>query len=313
MRAIRFLVFLTPLMILLGCNSSTEPTSGPTTTEISGPIGANAAWKDTVRLTADADIAAGVHITMAAGTVFEGAQDAVLRVHGSLSINGTVAAPVSMEPMTGAVSWGGILVASGGVVAIHHATGSHVTTLLACQSGALDCLIDSAVFSDLDQAIDAAARASILNSDFHKMNNGGVTVDATGDLTLTDSVIWGAQGGDLLIVNGGKLTVSYCDIGSTAADSNEHGNLFISSASGISVTYSNIIGAMYGVMIGNTSNAHFEYDNFLSNGTDVSSLGNNVAGDMSFDYWENGAPSLGSEFVVGSPAPTPIASAGPRG
>jgi hypothetical protein len=263
-----------------------------------------------VKLTADADIIAGVHVTMAAGSVLEGADGALLHVHGMLSMNGTAAKPILTRPVAGAASWGGIVVESGGIAQIHHATGSKVTTLLTTKTGALACVIDNAAFSDLGSALDASSEVAIQNSVFENMSINGAVVGAGGNVTITDTVFRGGPG-DLVIVNGGALTMSYCDIGSDLTT--EHGDLFISSSAQLNISYSNIASAMYGISVGNTSTASVTFNNFLNNDNDVLNLGSSVAIDMSSNYWDSGAPSaLGSEFNLGSPSPTPIPAAGPR-
>jgi hypothetical protein len=312
MKTARFLLFLSFFaMIWSGCGSDddgTEPT--PTEIDVSGPISTGATWSGTVRLTADADINAGVHVIIAKGSVFQGADGAVLRVHGNLSINGTVANPISMNPAVGATSWGGIVVESGGVAQLHNVTGSKVATLLTCKTGALACVIDRAVFSGLGQALDASSEVAIEKSVFEDVSTNAVVVNTGGNVTITDTVIRGGPA-DLVIMNGGALTMSYCDIGSDLTS--EFGDLHISSSTGLNISYSNIISSEYGMMIGGTSNAQLNYNNFINNNYDVYSLGSNTAIDMSYNYWDSGIPSgLGSEFTFNNTAAAPISNAGPR-
>lgn len=290
-------------------NDKDNPTAPkPTTTEISGPISASGAWGGTVRLTANADIAAGVQITVAAGTVFESAQDAVLQVHGSLAINGTAGAPVRMQPVSGAATWGGIVVESGGVASIHHANGTKVATLLTCKAGALASVIDAASFNELGQALDASSQVSVSKSTFTNLSTNAIVVKVGGNVTVADCVIWGAPG-DLVIVNGGQLDISYCNIGS--GSSYQHGNIFVSSSTGLSISYCNIASAEDGISLGG-STGQVQYNNFLNNNIDVLDLGSNSSICLCYDYWDGGAPSLGGAFTILSPSSSPIASAGPR-
>ena len=265
----RFFPLFLVVAIGAGCDDEESPNPTPTVTEISGPITTSRSLSDTVRLTGDADIASGVEITITAGTVFEGAEDAALSVHGILFVDGSDGDEVTMAPMTGANGWGGIAVESGGVAELNYV----------------------------------------------EMTTAGITVDATGDLTITDSVISGYTG-DQIVMNGGELTVSYSTLGSSGIpfppSANEHGDLLINSSTGVHITYTNIIGAVYGMMIGGTNGAEIQFNNFLDNDYDVSSLGNNTAVDMRFNYWDSGAPILGSEFDVSSSASTQILIAGPR-
>ena len=313
MTTARFFLFLSCFtLIWSGCGGSDDNGTAPAPTEVkvSGAIAKSGTWSGTVTLTADADINTGVHITIAKGTVFEGADGAVLHVHGNLSVNGSVASPISMQPVSGATSWGGIVVESGGVAQIHNVTGSKVATLLTCKTGALACVIDRAAFSGLGQALDASSEVAIEKSVFENMSTDGMVVNVGGNVTITDSVFRGAPA-DLLIVSGGALTISYCEIGADLT--NEHDDVHISSSTQVDISYSNIIGAVYGISIGNTPNASVQYNNFLTNDTDVASLGSNGVIDMSYNYWDSGTPvGLGSAFTFNNTSAVPILGTGPR-
>jgi hypothetical protein len=313
MKTARFLSLLFFFVIVWsGCGSDDDNGAQPmpTNTEVSGSISKSATWSGTVKLTDDADIGAGIHITVAKGTVFRAADGAVLRVHGNLTVNGTAGAPVSMEPAVDTLSWAGIVVESGGAAQLHHITGSKVATLLDCKTGALACLIDGALFNGLGQAVAAASTVTIEKSILEDMSTNAMQISVGGNVTVTDSEFRGAPG-DLIILNGGALTMSYCDIG--ANPTTEHDAFHISSSSGLNISYTNIIGAAYAISIANTSNASVTYNNFLNNGIDVSNLGSNVAIDMSANYWDNGQPSgLGSEFIFNNTSASPILAAGPR-
>ena len=262
-----------------------------------------------MRLTGDADIAAGVQITVAAGTVFQAAQDVVLQVHGSLSINGTSGMPVSVQPMTGATTWGGIVVESGGAASIHHVSGTKVATLLTCKTGALASVIDAATFNELGQALDASSQVSVTKSTFTNLSTNAMVIKVGGNVTVTDCVIWGAPG-DLVIVNGGQLDISYCDIGSNT--SSQHGDIFVTSSAGLTISYCNITSAFNGISIGGTNGSQVQYNNFLSNDIDVVDLGSNSSICLCSDYWDSGEPALGAAFNVSTSSVAPISTAGPR-
>lgn len=311
MRTIRPFLFLFLLSLLgpaCGKDSGKPTAPKPTTTEISGSISASRTWSGTVRLTANADIAAGVQIIVAAGTVFEGAQDAVLQVHGNLAINGTAGAPVSMQPVSGATAWGGIVVESGGAASIHHANGTKVATLLTCKTGALASVIDSVSFNNLGQALDASSEVSVSKSTFTNLSTNAMVVKVGGNVTVADCVLWGAPG-DLVIVNGGQLDISYCNVGS--ASSSQHGDIFVSSSTGLNISYCNITSAVDGISLGG-STGQVVYNNFLNNDIDVLDLGSNSSICLCYDYWDSGAPILGGAFTILNSNVSPIASAGPR-
>lgn len=282
------------------------------TAEIRGSISENAAWGGTVTLAENATIETGVVVTVAPGTVFEGAQGAILTVLGELRVEGTAAAPVTMNPVADAGGWGGIVVESGGAASLSHATGAKVATLLSCKAGAVTCTIDSVEFTDLGIALTAASVATVSKSSFRDLANGGISVTATGDLTITDTYVWTSTH-DLVVASGGRLIIDHSEIGG-AQQSYEHCDLHIGSASELKITNSNIVSAIYGMMIGGTTNAVIQYNNFIGNDPDqdISPVGPNTAVDLRFNYWDKGAPTVGAEYDTSSPAATMYAEAGPR-
>ncbi len=292
-----------------------QPTPMPTPNAgsgIAGEITSSTTWSGAVELAADATIAAGVEVTIAAGTAFTAADGAKLRVLGTLVVAGDASANVTMEPAAGAISWGGIVAEAGGAVTIEHARGSDVASLLYCHSGALTCAIRRAEFSSIGNALIAESVASIEKSSFVELANGGVTVRAGGDLTITDTYLITSDH-DLVIASGGRLTIDHSEIGG-AQGSYEHCDLHIGGAEAVSVTNSNIISGIYGVMIGATDGAVFQRNNFMGNdpGNDILQIGTNSNGDMRFNYWDQGAPALAGVFDTSSPAAQPHPDAGPR-
>jgi hypothetical protein len=215
-----------------------------------------------------------------------------------------------MRPMTGATTWDGIVVESGGAASIHHVSGTKVTTLLTCKTGALASVIDEATFNQLGQALDASAQVAVTKSTFTNLSTNAIVVKVGGNVTVTDCVIWGAPG-DLVIVNGGQLDISYCDLG--LSTSSQHGDIFVSSSSGLSISYCNISSAVDGISIGGTSSSQVQYNNFLNNDIDVVDLGSNSGICLCYDYWDSGEPvGLGGGFSISTSSPSLIATAGPR-
>lgn len=280
--------------------------------EVSGTISENAAWGGEVTMTAETIIEAGVTVRIAKGTVFEAAQNAVLRVHGTLAIEGTTDDLVSLTPVEGAGGWGGIVVESGGSASVTNVTGTKVATLLYCKAGASQCAIEGADLQELGKVIQAESIATITMSNFRDLSNGGVTVTGNGDLTITDTYIWTSTH-DLVVQSGGSLTIDHSEVGG-ANQSYEHCDVHIGSAQSLSITNSNIVSAIYGMMLGGTTNAVIQYNNFMSNDPDqdVSPIGANTGVDLRFNYWDKGAPDLGAEYDTSSPAAQAIAEAGPR-
>lgn len=284
----------------------------PNPGELRGSITADRTLSGTVTLTADATIEAGATVTVAAGTHLEARAGTTLRVKGTLLVDGTAASKVTITPAADALTWAGIVVDAGGAATLTHAEGSHVATLLYCHAGAVACVLDHVTWSDLGVAVVADDDLRIESSRIEKMSNGGISVNG-GDVVIRDTYLLTSTG-DIVIQNGGSLTIEYSEIGE-AADSYEHCDLHINNATALTITRSNIRAAVYGMMIGGTTNAVMQYNNFVENevGKDVSEVGINTGGDLRFNYWDHGAPTdLGAAFNVSSPAAARIADAGPR-
>ena len=205
-----------------------------------------------------------------------------------------------------------MVVENGGSAIIKHAAGSKVATLMHCKTSAVSCALESVTFSDLGLAMRAESLSSITKSDLRDLSGGGVTVAAGGDLTITDSYIW-TSAGDLVVTSGGSLTIDYSEIGG-ALQSYEHCDLHIGAASSVTITNTNIVSAVYGIMLGNTDGAVIQYNNFVENTPlqDVDPIGPNTNADLRYNYWDNGAPDLGADYDTSMPAAQPYAEAGPR-
>ncbi len=246
-------------------------------------------------------------VTVTAGTAITARDGVSLRVHGTLEVIGTADAPVSMLPA--AMTWAGIVVESGGAASLAYVEGTDVATLLYCHAGALQCDLDHVDFTGISQAIIAEGPALVTASRFVEIANGGLTVRTGGNLTVRDSYILTSQG-DLIVANGGTLTIEYSEIGDTLG-SYDHCDLHINGGT-ISITRSNIIEGVYGMMLGGTDGAVFNYNNWMGNDTDISEVGTNTAVNAQHNYWANGAPALGAAYDVSLEEPAPITDAGPR-
>lgn len=308
-------IFALALASAAACTVGGDPPGGddvPVAGEISGTISADQTWSGTVTLVGDTTIAAGATVTIAAGTHVEARQGVTLRVGGTLLADGTAAAPITLNPTADATAWSGVVVDGGGAATLTYVTGAHVATLLYCHAGATACVLDHVTFSDMAKALQAEADATIDHSHLSKVDNGGVSILA-GDVTIRDTTLLTSTG-DVVIGNGGSLTIQYSEIGE-AMGSYEHCDLHINGATALRIEHSTIRAAVYGMMIGGTNGAVIQYNNFVDNevGKDISEVGTNTAVDLRFNYWSNGAPTgLGAAYDVSSPAPARLTDAGPR-
>jgi nitrous oxidase accessory protein NosD len=216
-----------------------------------------------------------------------------------------------MLPTADSMTWAGVIADPGGSVHHAHPHGTHDATLLYCHDGAILCHLANVEFTGIAQLIVAEDLALIQDSRVTDISNGGLTIRApAGDLTVRDSYVMTSTG-DLIVQQGGTLLVEYSEIGDTQG-SYDHCNFHISSAGSLTITKTNIVNGVVGMMIGGTTGASITGNNWMSNDDDVQEVGVNTAVDMTGNYWENGAPVLGPEYDVSNPALEPIADAGPR-
>lgn len=282
--------------------------------ELAGELSQNATYTGTIRLTADATILPGVSITIAAGSQLHASSGVALIVRGSLVVDGAADRAVSMAPEEGAPGWVGVRVEEGGEAAIRHATGTKVAVLMDCRAGAALCALEDLDFEGIGKVLSAGAVASLSRARVVDMSNGAVYVQDRGDVTVSDSELM-ASSGDVVVAAGGNLLVEYSSIGGTV-DTYEHCNVHVGGARSVVIRYSNIVTGTYGIMIGGSAGAVIQHNNFQGNGAgkDVDPVGTVTGADFRYNYWDQGAPTgLGGEFDFSSPAPAPIAEAGPRG
>jgi hypothetical protein len=283
----------------------------PNTGEISGSIANDQRWSGTITLVGETTIEAGATVTVEPGTEIFARNGVTVRVAGALDVAGTAAAPVSMLPSADATTWAGLVADPGGSIRVAYAEGTAVATLLYCHAGAVRCELDHVDFVDLSQAIIAEGTATVTSSRIVDISNGGITVRGSGDLTVRDSYVMTSQG-DLIVQTGGRLLVEYSEIGDTQG-SYDHCNFHIGGAAAVTITRTNIVNGVVGMMIGGTAGATITYNNWIDNDADVEPVGVNTAVDLRNNYWANGAPALGAAYDVSQAATAPIADAGPRG
>jgi len=293
-------------------NPDPNPDPDPGIVTLAGDIDADATWSGTVQLTEDSTILAGVQITMAPNTRLEGAMGAWLQVQGSLVVDGSAAEPVVMTPTDSAGGWAGIKALSGGSVSLSNVDVTKAAVVLRCESGASHCSIADSNLHGIGKAVEIFAVATIDRTHIEDMSNAGISLGTGGTLTITDTTMLTSTH-DVIVANGGDLIVDHSHVGD-AQGSYEHCNFHIGSSSSVLVTNSVISDSIYGLMLGNSAAATFNNNNFTGNdpGNDVLDLGGNSNVDMTQNYWDQGAPSLGAAFDTSAALPSPVAGAGPR-
>jgi hypothetical protein len=126
------------------------------------------------------------------------------------------------------------------------------------------------------------------------MTGGNIQTNAGSTATLSDTKMYHASG-DLLIMNGGKVTMDHSQIGPAPGETETtHCNIHTSGdANTINITYSNINGAPYGLMLYGGQNAIFTNNNWYGNQTHVDTQPG-VSADLSGSWFEGAKPVAGS-------------------
>lgn len=304
--------------LLIGCETGgsqdiDDPTPPGDARVLSGDITQSEALSGPIVVTTDATIKSGVEITIAAGSSIEAQAGVFLRVEGTLNITGTAQSPVSITPLAGQNAFGGISVDAGGSLSMTHATGQDVAVLVNCASGALACDLDNVQFTSVGKVLQTSGPATLTNSEISDLQNGGITISAGANVTITDSSMH-TSSHDLIVMSGGTLVFDHSRVGNTDPNATDHCGFHIGGADSLTITNSILDSSVVGMMIAGTNGAKINYNNIALNDTDIQKIGPNTAVDMQFNYWDEGAPDNlpAGEFNVGSPATSPYPDAGPR-
>ena len=132
-----------------------------------------------------------------------------------------------------------------------------------------------------------------------------------GTFTAADSKLWGAPG-DLLVMNGGTINVTYSQIGVLTGETDTtHCNGHFNAATKITLNHSNINGSPYGLMYYSASGADLTYNNWYGNQTDIEPGVSGVTGAADGSYFAKGMPS-GTTGITYANLATAMLTAGPR-
>jgi hypothetical protein len=128
------------------------------------------------------------------------------------------------------------------------------------------------------------------------MTRGAIQTNAGSTTKITDTKMYRASG-DLLVLGGGTLTMSYSQIGPAPGETEStHCNIHTSgNANTISVTHSDINGAPYGMMLYGGLNTIFTDNNWYANTMkDIAVDGTNVSADITGSWFAGGTPTNGN-------------------
>ncbi|HWO18368.1 MAG TPA: hypothetical protein VNO30_06315 [Kofleriaceae bacterium] len=147
------------------------------------------------------------------------------------------------------------------------------------------------------------------------MTRGSIQTNPGSTTTITDTLMSRA-GGDLLIMNGGSVTMLHSQIGVPPGQTDTtHCNIHTSGdANTINITKSNINASPYGLMLYGGQNAIFRNNNWYDNEIDIHTQPG-VSGDVTGSWFDGTAPVAGNgATLTGTNAlsATKIADAGVR-
>ena len=316
------LSFLAISSLLVGCETGGtiiddggDPPLPPGDARVlSGEVTQSETITGPIVLTADAVIKQGVEITVGAGSSIQGQAGVFLRIEGTLNIAGTAQAPVSITPLAGQNAVGGISVDAGGSLSITHATGQDIAVLVNCAAGALACNLDNLQFTSVGKVLQTSGPSTLTNSEISDLQNGGITISAGANVTITDTSVH-TSSHDLIIMSGGTLVFDHSRVGNTDPNATDHCGFHIGGADQLTITNSVLDSSVVGMMISGVKASTINYNNIALNGTDIQKIGNSPAVvDLQFNYWDEGAPQdlPAGEFNVANPSATPYPDAGPR-
>lgn len=260
----------------------------PADVYVDGDISADATWSGVIRLLSPSTIQAGVTVDIDPGATFYGDANTALTVNGTLNVNGTTGAPVLFRSSS-STDWNGIVVNQGTLNA-DHVDVSNVYAFISCETGAQGCNLSNSYVHGIRYIGQYRSTGTITSSVLEQMANGGVSVQAGGDVTITNTYLR-TSSNDMIVMNGGSVTVDYSYIGGAQY---EHCGFHLSSGGGNGLTLTNSIVAdnVFGFMLGGTTNAVIDGNNFINNSTThLGDWGNNVNVSVTNNYFETALPS----------------------
>jgi hypothetical protein len=139
-------------------------------------------------------------------------------------------------------------------------------------------------------------QGGMMTAHYLVQTGGSLMISGTGKVTLVDTRMSHASG-DLLVMSGGTLDMTYSAIGLEPGDKDTtHCDMHVSGPVSITAEHSNFATAAYGLMLYSASLADFRHTNWFGNAIDVA-ISPPVAADFSYSYFAKGAPSQGGLTV----------------
>ncbi len=224
-----------------GEHGSNQP-SGPEAPPDEGKAIGSETWADGKAIDANLTISEGARVVIAPGATITVAAGVAITIKGTLE----VASTTTHAKLTG-MGWTGLVVASGGTLSADGLDIEKAASAIWTQTGNKDAtftngVIDGATPFKMEAGsklavsksnVRATAGSAIAGTftasymEYDKGTSGGLTLnDPVGSMTISDSILKGAGGGDYVISSAGKLikleyttiSGSHCGLHFTAVD-----------------------------------------------------------------------------------------------
>src|SRR5581483_10268910 len=152
----------------------------------------------------------GATLTIDAGALVQFAASPSITVKGTITVSGTAASAVTLQPQQMGSSWGGILVGQGGTANVSYATFDSVNVAISCGATSTQCHGDHiTVKSYAGSAITSSGPDAVFSYLTVMGGSGDGVAQSGGKLTVTDSVFNSSSGADSINVSSGDLTFQY--------------------------------------------------------------------------------------------------------
>jgi len=201
-----------------------------------------------------------------------------------------------------------VTVAPGAIVKVSGTAGINVAGTLNVAGTAAS---HATIQPDTGTNFQAISVSGTVTATFASINGAEIQLSG-GTLTASDSKMWGAPG-DLLVMNGGTINVTYSNIGDATSDTT-HCNMHFggTAPNNITIEHNNITSRPYGLMFYSGSNADFKNNNW-TNMIDIEPGVSGVTGDASGSYFAKGQPAGTTGITFGTLSTAALTDAGPRG
>ena len=259
-------------------------------------------------------------MTASAGTVVSVTPGVSLVVKGSLATVGSAASHVIFNPATAGMSWGGIIVQSGGSLDLAYTDVNTTNVPLTCNTGTVKCKADHTAFlgfTGVGMSISTSAVFSFVEVASGGSDGISAQTLAADTISITDSKFH-TTGGDAIVMNGaGNLTFDHNHVYATVAGATpgQHCACHFNSTGTFLVTFNDFEGSTVGFMASQMNAASkVNNNNFITNTYATSDgTGVNAGASLINNYWGGGAPPA----IMGNSNTTPfsttkIAGTGPR-